>query len=115
VAVPFYSLAARLSGTGKGYTIGVEAEGFLPAKTVSTIAGDLAYSYAARGAVHIDFGKTFRFGIQSGIETHQYKVSTDTYFRSDFFAGISIGYGGGPTQSSASGYDSKGTPSYPIL
>lgn len=114
--VGFGTLGFKLFGSGHGYQIGTDADISLPVSSPTTLAGQMKYGYIGRGIVHIEVGKNFRFGVQAGIESHQYKVLTDTYYRSEFCAGISIGIGGvgKSSGSSTNDYDSGYIPNYPL-
>jgi hypothetical protein len=91
----FGVLGFRLFGGGSGYRLSVQTDFYLPIGKPSTGAGDIKFSFAYRGLVRLEFGKSFRYGLVFGTETSQYKVGDYTYHYSDTMAGLVLSFGTG--------------------
>lgn len=108
-AVGFGVLGLTVFGTGAGYRLSIDGQVGIPVGTAKTVAGDLAVTAFTRGVCRVEIGGNFRFGLFAGIENQEYAIERDTkFFRSDFFAGLTLGVGMGSGAGGGSGRSSSG-------
>lgn len=111
-AVGFAVLGLKLFGWGKGYRITIDGEIGIPVASGSTPMGDLKYKYFTRGTARTEFGDNWRIGLFVGVENHDYGIAQKQYYRTDFFAGLTIALGAGRSGGSRGGGGSSGSSNY---
>ncbi len=107
-----------LFGWGQGYKITIDGEYGIPVSSPKNDYGTIKMSYFTRGTARVEFGSVFRVGVFTGIENQEYLMnSTNKFYRSDFFGGLTIAIGAGKSGKGgggSKGWGSGNVPNYPL-